>query len=1244
LSRPKTSLIAILFLLSILTSLPIKSVAAAPGPPPKVWHAHAFIINCSDAYFSAGVQASRYVYNTLKSINGSVVGDRVNNLTVYVHVHWINNTNQLASTFATLSNDTVSLMTKGGFGPVIFFNCHGSDLPIPEPGNRFIDKFLYNDPGDTYVSVSYSTPKPTWWSYLTAWGQQVRDHSWTFVNVIGWPFRNLTNTVYDRNSNPQQRWGIWTGSGTQQGSGPYPLTKMGLKSFLAPANITVPNDYGSGGFPSRTGSLTGIGSSIASKWHQTFPSSMGVSYPLSLLPPGISPDFSIYSYSGNSYVAGLRMEGGMYVHAGFTEPSTNYTAVGQVAAIAGLEAGWRLSVNSYNQVLGSLSVNVYNDTRLTQRVLDRYVVSIYNASSGQLIVNQTTWLPQVSYYLNSGNYRVEVTRFFVTYDSLSNEIDVSPENGATPIDTTINSGEAKALNAVVPVEPGIPVSLPKGTYVFVINCSDAPSWWVGDIKQVIDGFTSVMKKAGTMFNLIYVNTTQQLYGFMNNINVTASSGRILRPGFEYRLKYSVFMNGHGEAIPIPSQFVSGTNPQWQSYFDFIRNQIKKYCWIWISITGYPFYYVSNHAYDSSWNTWNVPGLYNIGPPGVNRFLGTTVDCFCWDYSPIAVVSQITHDFWVACKAFNITGIDPLVLGYRPFPEDPPSGYDYALTQYVDMLGGQKAAMAMEMGSTPKEGYFVHQGVSRHMNDTMKGKIAGMSALWVWFRLGLTWITVVPRNPPASGISIFVWVWNGTWLEPLEDGNITLPAGYTDYTFYFVPPYRVALRYTAMVYYNNVYAGSNSIVIPRGGVGTVYVDAWNAPQVVNMPEFDVLAFFFSLLIGASFFLWTAKRLRLVRRRKGISIVVTTIIMIVVVVVAAMIFYAWYTGWLSKYSQSVIRDVPSTQEGYEIQLFSPITVATSGTQTIIMMHYLNIAPESTFIDAVYVDGNSIPIASSTQSPEGSNFYVISWNSMPSSPNVLFLVPPVPGTTVPQLYIVLNYYQPYRNILVKVVTSDGHSAISAIYVPYEEGTGIFWQESFEAGSLTATNHYWTIDYQGYYSSPYGVGLTNNRYQDGFGSLSQNVTRSGSGSESGSNTARARAMYYFGSVNNPGYENVTMEYSNLSLYLYGVSASGTRACQVSLRLIDENGATIGELIYYWGSSSAARYMFSSNYERIQVSSSIPMGYWQSFSRNWVQDVQTEFPGEDIFFIDAIGLQVGAYTLNGYTRVCWDNIKFTNY
>jgi hypothetical protein len=1237
LSRRKLSLIAIFFFLFIFTSFPIKSVAAAPASSPKVWNAHVYLINCSDAYLSSGAQVSKYVYNTLtsKSVNGSVIKNGANNLTVDIHIHWINSTSQLASTFSTLSNDTTSLMAKEGFGPIIFFNCHGSDLPIPEPGNQFIDNFLYNDPGDTYVSVSYPTPKPTWWSYLTAWGQQIQEHGWTFVNVIGWPFENLTNTPYDRNTNKQNRWGIEIGTTTTQGSGPYPINELGLKSFLAPANITVSNTYGSS---TTTGTQTTTGSSIASKWHQTFPSSIGVSYQLSLLPSSISPNFTIYSSGGNPYVAALQMGGGMYVQDGFTEPSTNYTAVGQVAAIAGLEAGWRLSVNSLTQALGSLTVNVYNDAGLTQRVSDRYVVSIFNASSGRLIINQTTWLPQVSYYFSPGSYKVEVTRFYVTYDSVANSLDVIPEYGITPINETVNSGQATVLNAVVPVAPGVPVSIPRGTYVFVLNCSDAPSWWVGSIVQVVNGFTSVMKKAGTMFNIIYVNTTQQLYGFMNNQNVTSSSGRILRPGFEYRLQYAVFMNGHGEAVPIPSQYVSGTTPNWQSYFTFISNQIKKYCWTWVSIAGYPFYYVSNHAYDSSWQIYNVTGLYSIGSSGLNQFLGTSVDCFWEDDSPISVVGQMTQNFWVACKAFNITGISPLVLGYRPFPSNPPSGYTYALPLYQDIVGGEQDAVTMQMGSQLTNGYFVDNGLSRHMNDTMKGEIAAMSALSVWFRLGLTWINVIPVNPPASGITIVVWVWSGTWLVPLNNGNITLPAGITNYTFDFVPPYGAASRYIAMVYYNNVYAGSNSVVIPRGGVGTVYVNAWNAPKVVNMPEFDVLAFFSSLLIGASLFLWTAKRLRLVKHRKGISVVISAVIMVVIVVLAAILFNLWYTRWLSKYSQSVIQNAPSTQQGYEMQLFSPITVATSGTQTIIMMHYLNTAPESTYISAVYVNGQPVPIASPTQS-QSSNFYVLSWNPMPSSPNVLFATSPIPGTVVPQLYIVLNYYQPQSNIVVEIVTSDGHSAVSAIYVPYQSGTGIYWQESFEAGSLTATDHYWTTSYAGSYISPYGVNLTNKWYQDGFHSLNQSVTMSWLGGS----TAYASAIYDFGSSNNPDYPNVPMKYNNLSLYLRGNSTSGTCACQVSLKIVNQAGATIGELIYYWGSSSATHYMFSStSYKPIQVSSSIPMGSWQSFSRNWTQDVQTQFPGNNVFFIDSMGLQVGAYNWgqNGYTRVCWDNIR----
>lgn len=1028
--RAKSALL-ILLLIYVCFSFSTRTAKADPAPPPTDWHAHAFIINCSDTSFSAGVEVAQNLYNVLNSVNGSVIGDSTNNLTVHIHIHWINSTSQLASTFATLSNDTTSLMASEGSGPIIFLNAHGSNLPIPEPGNLFVDSFLFNDPADTYVSVAYSTPKPTWWSYLNSWGQQVRDHGWVFVNVIGYPFRSLSNTPYDYNSAQQQRWGIWTGSGTQQGSGPYPLDEMGLKAFLGPAGITVPNDYNSyiGGY---SGSLTGTGSSIASKWHQTLPSTMGVSYPLEIL-PSISPSFSIYSYGGNPYVAGLEIGGGMYVHAGFTETGTlNYTAIGQVATVAGLEAGWRLSVNSDNQPLGSLAVNVYNNTALTQKVADQAVITISNATSGQLILNQTTWCPQFSYYLSPGNYTVEVTRYFVTYNSQQHQVDVTRCNGTTPTNVTISAGGTTTLNAVVPIAPGIPLALPRGTYVFVIQCQDAPSWWVGDIDKVIEGFNAVMATAGTMFNLIYVNTTQQLYDFMSGNDVTADDGSTLRLGFEYRLKYSVFMNGHGEAIPIPSQFVSGTNPDWRAYFDFIRNKIKQYGWTWLSITGYPFYYVSNHAYDAYWETWNVPGLYNIGPPGVNEFLDTNTGYLYWgSYDVISTVSQISYDFWVASKAFHITGIEPLVLGYRPFPEDPPSRYSYALTQYEDLVGGQKAAVTLEMGSSPREGHFVHFGISRHMNDTMKGKLAALTALWIWFKLGLTWITVVPSDPPASGISIFVWLWNGTWIELLD--NITLPAGYINYTFYFVPPYKATLRYTAMVYYNNVYVGSNNIALSRGRMATLYVDTWKAKSAVSVPEFDVSLFFIFLLIGALAYLFMGKRLRLSKRKRGVSTVVMTILMLVIVVVAAIAFYIWYTGWLGKYTADAFRDTGSESiSTEEIQLFSPVTVTTSGAQTILAMHYLNLGPEEIFIDSVYVDGNRIFHANSSGQPPTLNFYVLSSNPVHPNLNTIFRLTPIPNTLAPQLYIVLNYYQPLRNIIVRVVTSDGQSATFAEYVP--------------------------------------------------------------------------------------------------------------------------------------------------------------------------------------------------------------------
>jgi hypothetical protein len=47
----------------------------------------------------------------------------------------------------------------------------------------------------------------------------------------------------------------------------------------------------------------------------------------------------------------------------------------------------------------------------------------------------------------------------------------------------------------------------------------------------------------------------------------------------------------------------------------------QYNWTWVSIVGYPLYYVSNTAlFPSGQNTWGIFGMQLVGPAGLNAFL------------------------------------------------------------------------------------------------------------------------------------------------------------------------------------------------------------------------------------------------------------------------------------------------------------------------------------------------------------------------------------------------------------------------------------------------------------------------------------------------------------------------------------------------------------------------------------------------------------------------------------------------
>ncbi len=163
--------------------------------------------------------------------------------------------------------------------------------------------------------------------------------------------------------------------------------------------------------------------------------------------------------------------------------------------------------------------------------------------------------------------------------------------------------------------------------IYLLGCTDAPGWWITGytphslailMKNYLDPYFT---------NVTIINDTDQL----ENLFLNPPNGTII-------------INCHGVAVPIPSNYVSGNLPNWQSYMQDIRAGIINHNWTWVNIVGYPFTYVSNRNYDNCndwvcvwgwivqlltggdisgewdchcWTWWGVTGLYGIGPPGLS---------------------------------------------------------------------------------------------------------------------------------------------------------------------------------------------------------------------------------------------------------------------------------------------------------------------------------------------------------------------------------------------------------------------------------------------------------------------------------------------------------------------------------------------------------------------------------------------------------------------------------------------------
>jgi hypothetical protein len=154
-----------------------------------------------------------------------------------------------------------------------------------------------------------------------------------------------------------------------------------------------------------------------------------------------------------------------------------------------------------------------------------------------------------------------------------------------------------------------------GGTLYILNCSDANGWW-------ITGYTA-QSLAQDLYNLlspyfqntIMVQTTTQLGQILNG---TSLQGETLRN--------ATVINTVGEAVPIPSGYYAtqGYDSQHTSYAKYchiLGQKVREHNWTWVSIVGWPLYYVSNIGeFPNNQNTYGIYGMVKVGEPGLQAFL------------------------------------------------------------------------------------------------------------------------------------------------------------------------------------------------------------------------------------------------------------------------------------------------------------------------------------------------------------------------------------------------------------------------------------------------------------------------------------------------------------------------------------------------------------------------------------------------------------------------------------------------
>lgn len=148
---------------------------------------------------------------------------------------------------------------------------------------------------------------------------------------------------------------------------------------------------------------------------------------------------------------------------------------------------------------------------------------------------------------------------------------------------------------------------------------------------------------------------------------------------------AVIINGHGEALPIPEE----EHGNWISFITKLAHNVREHGWVWVSITGYPFFYYG-------------PDVNRIPQPhmtGLATFLSVSTPSI--EIAPISGdTERLTTEGSRALEKLHIRISDPLAVG-RCF-----------LWHNVVPIAFLTSGTSLGAGAIPiGRGFFVHCGIA-----------------------------------------------------------------------------------------------------------------------------------------------------------------------------------------------------------------------------------------------------------------------------------------------------------------------------------------------------------------------------------------------------------------------------------------------------------------------------------------------------------------------------------------------------